>query len=489
MKSKRRLVLIGCLVALVGALLPAAAASAAAPEYRVFVFTGGAANQDVKDAVKSIRDIGKERGFQVVANGDAEQFTEESLARFRAVVFLNTSGDVLNGDQQAAFEAYFSNGGGFLGIGSAVETEPEWQFLTDILGTRAVDAVDAQAATVEVADQVHPAGEGLPDYWGWTDAFYNFDANVRGESHVIATVDENTYSGGSMGFDHPVVWCKDYQGGRSFYSSLGGNQAAFGDADFMGLFTGALEWAAGVGEGDCGATVWANYEMSFIARPPNIGEPIEFTVFPDGRVLNTSRTGDVWLHAADGSSSEVIASLDVYSHSEDGLYGGEVDPNFEENGWVYLFYAPPTVEDIVLSDGSVVTQTTPPGNAPQTSLDPTAWDPYFGYFQLSRFRFVDGADPYLDLDSEQQIMRVFVNRGTCCHVAGEIRFDSQGNLWIVTGDDTNAGGSGGFTPINDRGAPGELYQNPAYDARRSAGNTNDLRGPEGIFLFATEARS
>ena len=146
------------------------------------------------------------------------------------------------------------------------------------------------------------------------------------------------------------------------------------------------------------------------------------------------------------------------------MYGPEVDNDFNTNKWVYLFYSPPTVEDVTLADGSIVTQTTPLNdpatpqneqNAPNIAADLSAWDPYVGYFQLSRFKFVEagGGNPaHLDLASEQQILRVPNNRGACCHVAGDIDFDSHNNLWLVTGDDTPSGGgnSGGFSPFNDQ---------------------------------------
>ena len=145
------------------------------------------------------------------------------------------------------------------------------------------------------------------------------------------------------------------------------------------------------------------------------------------------------------------------------MYGPEVDNDFNTNKWVYLFYSPPTVEDVKFADGSIHTQTTPLNdpatpqneqNAPNFAAALSAWDPYVGYFQLSRFKFVDtsgGTPAHLDLASEQQILRVPNNRGACCHVAGDIDFDSHNNLWLVTGDDTPAGGgnSGGFGPFND----------------------------------------
>ena len=92
---------------------------------------------------------------------------------------------------------------------------------------------DVQSATIKVADRVHDATKNLPEYWDRTDAWYNFTANVRGVSHVLATVVEDPFgpqpqgqvldgiAGGTMGADHPVSWCKDYKGGRSFYTALG----------------------------------------------------------------------------------------------------------------------------------------------------------------------------------------------------------------------------------------------------------------------------
>jgi cytochrome c len=470
--------------------LPAAAASAPPPSstkptYRVFVFTKAAAEShaSTKDGVAAIRELGKANNFAVETSDETDKFVPNQLARYRAVVFLNTSGDVLTNAQQTAFEEYFHAGGGFVGIHSAIETEPSWQFLTDILGTRSTGASNVTPATIKVADRVHEASAPLPEYWNRTDQWYNFAADVRGFSHVLATVDENTYSGGTMGFDHPIAWCKDYKGGRSFYTAGGHTASTFAEVGFQAHLAGAIRWAAGVTDpvySDCGATVLANYEMSFVAAPPNISEPIGFDILPDGRVIQTDRRGGVRLHDGAANTTALLAQVPVYTNSEDGMYGPAVDKNFATNKWVYLYYAPPTVT-VTQSDGVTRTFDTPPGNAPNTAPDLSAWDPWLGYFQLSRFKFVDaaaGSPAHLDLASEQQILRVPNNRGACCHVAGDIAFDSANNLWLVTGDDTPAGGgnSGGFSPFNDMINNAGLFNAPHVDARRTAQNTNDLRG-------------
>jgi PKD repeat protein/type 1 glutamine amidotransferase len=471
----RKATVLVSLLGLIGSSLFVASTAASAPpaeKYRIFVFTSGAPNFARVAAVQAIRDIGMANGFGVQSNGDPASFTAENLARFRAVVFLDTTGSPLNAAQETAFEDYFRAGGGFVGVGSAVDTEPDWQFLTDVLGTRSASKLGAQTVTNKVADRVHDASKNLPEYWNLNDTYYNWTSNVRGLSHVLTTVSDapfnktgdgptiNALTGGTMGADHPVTWCKDYQGGRSYYTNHGASAAAWNDANLAKELVGAITWTAGQSDpvySDCGATVLANYQQSFVAAPPNLSEPIGFDVLPDGtgRVIQTDRRGGVRLHDPATNSTTLLATLPVYTVNEDGGYGPELDNNFNTNKWVYLFYSPPTVKDVKLSTGEVVTQTTPAGAAPNTAASVTAWDPFVGYFQLSRFKFVEasgGTPAHLDLASEQEIMRVSNNRGACCHVGGDIEFDSHNNLWLVTGDDTPSGGgnSGGFSPFNSQ---------------------------------------
>ncbi|MFE0572409.1 PQQ-dependent sugar dehydrogenase [Streptomyces albogriseolus] len=183
------------------------------------------------------------------------------------------------------------------------------------------------------------------------------------------------------------------------------------------------------------------------------GEPMTLAVLPDRSVLHTSRDGT--LRRTDASGTTTVAGrLDVYSHDEEGLQGVAVDPGFAANRFVYLYYAPKL--------------DTPAGDAPS---DGSAADfaPFDGVNRLSRF--VLRPDGTLDTASERKILDVPASRGLCCHVGGDIDFDADGNLYLSTGDDTNPFASDGYTPIDERAS-----RNPAYDAQRSAGNTNDLRG-------------
>jgi len=217
---------------------------------------------------------------------------------------------------------------------------------------------------------------------------------------------------------------------------------------------------------------WDNYEKITLTK--DTGEPIDLAVLPDSRVLHTARDGVVRLTDPATGQTREVGELDVYANSEDGLQGIAIDPDFEENQWVYLVYAPRVMSG-VSPTGVPYPETTPSGQAPETlpeGEDLSYWDQWLGYNVLSRFKWDEETDT-LDLASEQQIIKVDAQRGQCCHVGADMAWDGEGNLYLSTGDNTPAGtpGAAGYTPINN--APG---MNPGFDARRGAGNTNDLRG-------------
>jgi glucose/arabinose dehydrogenase/PKD repeat protein/type 1 glutamine amidotransferase len=430
----------------------------------VFTKTAGVRRPSIPDGVRTIRALAADNGFTVTVTQDSAAFTPANLATFRAVVFLNTTGNVLNPTEEKAFEGYIRAGGGYVGVHAAAETEPDWAFYQDLVGTRVTGASGVEEGNVQVADRAHPSTETVPRTLTLTEEWYNFAANVRGSEHVLATADERSFAGGTMGFDHPIAWCQDHVGGRSWYTGLGHSIESYRSNAVRKHLLGGIEWAAGVVEGDCGATVLGNYEKVTLNDEP--GEPMSLAVLPDGRVLHNTRGGEIRLYDPASGASPVITTVPVYAHDEDGLQSVAIDHDFATNKWVYLYYAPPlnTPVDNPATPGNE-------GDAPTTSNDPRAWDPFKGHNQLSRVKLVETPTPHLDLATEQQILRVDVDRGICCHVAGEVKFDGQGRLYLITGDDTNAGGSDNFTPINESPTMG-----PGYDAQRSAGNTNDLRG-------------
>lgn len=439
--------------------LATATPAAAHDEFSVMVFskTGGFRHGSIPKGIAAIQKLGTDNHFAVTPTEDAGAFTDENLAQYDAVVWLSTTGDVLNTDQQAAFERYIQGGGGYAGIHAASDTEYDWPWYGDLVGAYFSAHPQNQDATIVVADNEHPSTVHLPAAWDRHDEWYNFRENPRGDVHVLASLDETSYSpgGGAMGADHPTAWCQVYDGGRSWYTGGGHTDESFAEPAFLQHLLGGIQTAAGAVDANCGATVDTSFEQVTLAKgAAKTGEPIAMAVLPGGDVLHTSRDGRVWYTTAEATTS-LAATVPVYTHDEDGLQGVAIDPGFAENRWVYLYYAPKL--------------STPAGDAPETSADPAAFEAFEGYNQLSRFQLTP--DNVLDLASEQKILEVAADRGLCCHAGGEIDFDAEGNLYLSTGDDSNPFASDGYAPIDER-----ANRNPAFDARRSSGNTNDLRG-------------
>ena len=180
-------------------------------------------------------------------------------------------------------------------------------------------------------------------------------------------------------------------------------------------------------EQDDAALDWNNYEKVLLSK--DTGEPIDLAVLPDSRVLHTARDGVVRLTDTATGRTTQIAKLDVYANSEDGLQGISLDPDFEENGFVYLVYAPRVMEG-TSPTGVEYPETTPQGSAPNSlpaGEDESYWDRWLGYNQLSRFTW-DAESSTLDLDSERAILKVDAQRGQCCHVGADMAWDAELSL-------------------------------------------------------------
>jgi type 1 glutamine amidotransferase len=232
---------------------PATPAPAVDAHYDVLVFskTAGFRHDSIPVGIQAIRDLGAADNFTVTVTEDAAQFTTTNLARYDAVVFLNTTGDVLDPTQQTAFESYIGAGGGFVGVHSAADTEYDWPFYGNLLGAWFASHPAIQSATIRVEDRAHPATAHLGPTWSRTDEWYNYRTNARSSARVLASLDESSYAGGSMGGDHPHAWCKTYAGGRAFYTGGGHTQASYGEAAFRTHLLGGIRYAAGRTKADC----------------------------------------------------------------------------------------------------------------------------------------------------------------------------------------------------------------------------------------------
>jgi type 1 glutamine amidotransferase len=206
-------------------------------------------HDSIEAGIQAVRRMGQEAGFAVEATEDPGAFTDENLARHDVVVWLSTTGDVLNTAGQQAFERYIQAGGGWVGVHSASDTEYDWPWYGQLLGGAAYfrvhPAIQTAQLDVEIAD--HPSTEHLPQRFALQDEWYNFQRNPRSSVQVLMTIDESTYSvgEGAMG-DHPIAWFHEFDGGRAWYTALGHRIELYTDPTFTQHVLGGIRWAAGV---------------------------------------------------------------------------------------------------------------------------------------------------------------------------------------------------------------------------------------------------
>ncbi|MEV4544409.1 ThuA domain-containing protein [Micromonospora echinaurantiaca] len=339
-----------------------------------------------------------------------------------------------------------------------------------------------QEAVVDLTDRQHPANEGLPLTMKRSDQWINWDPSPVGRVHTVAQVEEGTYNPGLSGNGafHPISWCQDYDGGRSFYTGMGRTEASYTtDKQFRSHLLGAIRWTAGLVRGDCQATVASNYRIERLTATnqpgqlDQIGEPHGLTIAPDGTVFYIGKaacpSGPVvsWddpkvglgcgtIHRWDPKTKQVklLTTLAVMGNrgsgselvkNEEGLVGITLDPKFAQNGWVYVYWMPHESIDRVKR---------------------------IGQRTVSRFTY-DAAKQTIDQSTRKDLLHWDTQIHSCCHAGGGMTFDESGNLYIGTGDSNSSGGSNGYSGNNWT----QEYQGVSFqDARRTSGNTNDLNG-------------
>jgi hypothetical protein len=336
-------------------------------------------------------------------------------------------------------------------------------------------------AVVDVLDRRHPATKSLPMTITRSDRWYNWDPNPIGTVHTVAQVEERFYTPGlgANGPFHPVSWCRDYDGGRSFYTGMGHTEGSYGEDAFKSHLAGALKWTTGVERGDCQATIAANYTIERLTGAnktgelDQIGEPHGLTIAPDGTVFYVGKaacpTGPVvdWanpnvglgcgtIHAYDPTTRQVklLTTLPVMGNrgsgtelvkNEEGLLGIVPDPDFAQNGWLYVYWMP------------------------HDSIDR---EKRIGLRTVSRLTY-DRAARTIDQATRKDLLQWPVQIHSCCHAGGGMTFDNKGNLYVGSGDNNSSEGSSGYSGNNWTAE----YQGISFqDARRTAGNTNDLAG-------------
>lgn len=219
----------------------------------LFTRTAGFHHESINEGVTAIRKLAERHSFSVDWQESPSVFSDAALANYQVVIFLNTTGDVLNEDQQKAFTKFIQSGKGYVGIHSASDTEYEWEWYTKLVGRMFHIHPVIQTAALKVVDSNFPGMERIPPTWYWTDEWYEFSEEKVNDLHILLAVDEKSYdpnvkwgpkTGKGMGDMHPISWYHDYDGGRSFYTALGHVPLVFSDPVFLEHLYGGIYWAA-----------------------------------------------------------------------------------------------------------------------------------------------------------------------------------------------------------------------------------------------------
>lgn len=216
----------------------------AKPRLLVFSKTAGFRHDAIPVGKLAMLQLGAENGFDVDTTEDASVFTAKNLKRYKAIVFLSTTGNILNEEQQAAMESYIKKGGGFVGIHAATDTEYDWPWYNQLVGAYFLSHPNQQTATLKVVDRTHPATRHLDSNWVRRDEWYNFKSIVPG-LHVLIKIDETSYTGGKNGDDHPMSWYREFDGGRTFYTELGHTKESYKEDAFLKHVLGGIEYVTG----------------------------------------------------------------------------------------------------------------------------------------------------------------------------------------------------------------------------------------------------
>ena len=433
------------LALLITALFLPACSDHTPPRILIFSKTEGYRHECIPVATAALRKLCLANGIAVDTTEDGEDFNAKNLRRYNAVVFLCTTGDVLNPAQETDFERYIQAGGGYVGIHSSTDTEYGWTWYGGLAGGYFNGHPAIQDATIKIENHDHPSTRHLKgDTWQRKDEWYNFK-DLNPNVTVLLSLDESSYEGGTNCKDaadkhcHPAAWCHEYDGGRAFYTAGGHTKESYAEPDFLKHLLGGIRYAIGK-QKRLDYTACRTPEIPDPTRfqktilASDLTEPMELELLPDGKVMFIERRGNIKVYDPATGLVNIACKLPVYSEEEDGLMGLALDPNYEKNHWIYLYYSPV-------------------GNEAVNNLS----------------RFVFRGDS-LDRSSEKVILQVAVQREECCHAAGSLEFDGEGNLFLSTGDNTNPFASEGYSPSDER--PGRS----AWDAQKSSSNTNDLRG-------------
>ncbi len=212
----------------------------------VFSKTNGFRHKTIPIASAALTALAKENNWTLTFTEDSLLFSKyKTLKQYKAILFLYTTGKVLGTEQEKAFRKYIEKGGALVTIHTGADCEQNWDWYMNLVGAKFKNHPKQQQARFVVNDSTHLATNLLPKEWLHFDEIYNFTMPVSADVHVLLSVDESSYTGGTMGAVHPIAWCRNYKKGRVFQTALGHTDACYSDKDFLHHLVGGIKWALG----------------------------------------------------------------------------------------------------------------------------------------------------------------------------------------------------------------------------------------------------
>lgn len=405
----------------------------------VFTKTQGFRHDAIPNAVKALKKMAQKNHFMIHHSEDSNEFNDANLAQYKVVIFLLTTGDILDSKQQKSFQNFIQAGGGFVGIHAATDTEYNWPWYTRLVGAQFLGHPENQNAVLDCVDHQHQTTNFLPKRWQRYDEWYDFK-NLNPRNKVLLNLDETTYKGGQMGKDHPAAWYKEFDGGRMFYTAGGHTKESYSEALFLKHLLEGIKYTVSPKSLNIKKSLPDDeyFEARTIAK--DLIAPVELTIVDEDKIFILERGGAVKLLNPKTRKVKKIHQIDVLAYFkgpgadyglECGGLGITKDPNFANNKFLYIYYSPKN-----------------------KSVN-----------RLSRFTFDNDT-----LKNEKIVLEIKTDRKKTNHEGGSLAFGKDRLLYLSTGDNTNPFESNGFAPIDERDGRKE------FDAQRTAGNSNDLRG-------------
>jgi cytochrome c len=400
---------------------------------RLLVCSASTAEYDVPNsaALEFIQRLSLQHHWSVTTTADPLAFQYDSLKTYAAIIFLNNVGTTVDSSLRSDVERFVREGGGAVFIHASIDANPSWDFYQSLVGVQSRSATAVQDARVHILDDYHPSTSHGGKTWTVRERILNLTSNLRQYAHVLAAFDSRTIDGGTMGLDHPMTWCSQIDQGRSWVTTIGSEEGTYNDARLQRHIEQGIRWASHLVDGDASAFRFQSYSMRTVAQ---IGGIVSLTSLPNRKLFVATRHGEFFVVSRDGQVQRKAGEIWVGHGGEDGTLGVVAESRRSDSIFVYVFAADRNSSAVTLRR-VLVDSDTIVASATRTILS-FPYDPDAFY-----------------------------------HVGGGLALDNRtGDLFIGTGDNTNAEGLGGYPGLDER--PGQSF----FDAQRTSSNTMSLRG-------------